>query len=74
MVEFKVIKGSSTGVLVDAVSSREIKSDEVLIDVTHSGVCFTDHVCRCQRLFLFHTRPHTLTVTALSTSGHGTGS
>jgi D-arabinose 1-dehydrogenase-like Zn-dependent alcohol dehydrogenase len=55
MVEFKVIKGSSNGVLVDAVSSREIKSDEVLIDVTHSGVCFTDYVCRC-RLFVIHAR------------------
>lgn len=73
MVEFKVIKGSSTGVLVDAVSSREIKSDEVLIDVTHSGVCFTDHVCHCQ-VVLLHTRAYTLTVTALSTSGHGAGS
>lgn len=47
MVEFKVVKGSSNGTLVDAVSSREIKSDEVLIDVTHSGVCYTDYVCRC---------------------------
>lgn len=73
MVEFKVIKGSSTGALVDAVSSREIKSDEVLIDVTHSGVCFTDHVCRCPPL-LFHTKLYTLTVTALSASGHGPGS
>lgn len=73
MVEFKVIKGSSNGVLVDAVSSREIKSDEVLIDVTHSGVCYTDHVCRC-RLFLFHRRLYTLTVIALSASGHGPGS
>lgn len=72
MVEFKVIKGSSTGALVDAVSSREIKPDEVLIDVTHSGVCFTDYVCRC-RIFLFHTKFNKLTVTALPTSGHGPG-
>ncbi|UKZ72332.1 uncharacterized protein TrAtP1_013275 [Trichoderma atroviride] len=54
MVEFKVIKGSSTGILVDAVSSREIKSDEVLINVTHSGVCFTDHHYRQADMALGH--------------------
>ncbi|KAL7893072.1 GroES-like protein [Trichoderma sp. TUCIM 5745] len=54
MVEFKVIKGSSTGALVDAVSSREIKPDEVLIDVTHSGVCFTDYHYRQADMALGH--------------------
>lgn len=73
MVQFKVVKGSSNGTLVDAISSREIKSDEVLIDVTHSGVCYTDHVC-CYRLFPLRIRLYKLTVViALSTSRHGSG-
>lgn len=52
MVEFKVVKGSPDGTLVDATSSRQVKSDEVVIDVTHSGVCFTDYVSYDQSCLL----------------------
>ncbi|KAL7931445.1 GroES-like protein [Trichoderma chlorosporum] len=54
MVEFKVVKGSSDGTLVDATSSREVKNDEVLIDVTHSGVCYTDYHYRQAGMVLGH--------------------
>ncbi|KAL6892017.1 GroES-like protein [Trichoderma evansii] len=54
MAEFKVVKGSSNGTLVDAVSYREIKPDEVLIEVTHSGVCYTDYHYRQVDMVLGH--------------------
>ncbi|KAL5093426.1 hypothetical protein Trisim1_011230 [Trichoderma cf. simile WF8] len=54
MVEFKVVKGSPDGTLIDATSSREVKSDEVVIDVTHSGVCFTDYHYRQADMVLGH--------------------
>ena len=43
MVEFKVIKGSPTGQLVES-TSRNVETDKVLNKITHSGVCYTDQV------------------------------
>jgi len=42
MVTFTVWKGSENGNIVQDKTTREIKSDEVLIKVTHSGLCYTD--------------------------------
>ncbi|RDW61018.1 putative NADP-dependent alcohol dehydrogenase C 2 [Coleophoma cylindrospora] len=42
MVDYTVFKGSKSGAIVKATTTREIKPDEVLIKVTHSGLCGTD--------------------------------
>ena len=42
MVSFTVFKGSKDGKIVQSSSSREIGNDEVLVKITHSGVCGTD--------------------------------
>lgn len=42
MVSFTVFKGSKDGKILKAETSREVKADEVLIKVSHSGLCGTD--------------------------------
>lgn len=42
MPEFTVFKGSDSGAIVTGKSTREIGNDEVLVRVTHSGLCGTD--------------------------------
>lgn len=42
MPSFTVYKGTKEGKVVKSESSREIKPDEVLVKVTHSGLCGTD--------------------------------
>jgi D-arabinose 1-dehydrogenase-like Zn-dependent alcohol dehydrogenase len=42
MVSFTVFKGSKGGEIVEATTTREVGADEVLIHITHSGVCGTD--------------------------------
>ena len=43
-IEFTVDKGSQNGKVVKATASRDgLKADEILLENTHSGVCFTDH-------------------------------
>ena len=42
MVKFKVYKGSESGDIVESMTKRDVLPDEVLIKVTHSGVCGTD--------------------------------
>ncbi|TVY81785.1 alcohol dehydrogenase [Lachnellula suecica] len=42
MVDFTVFKGSKGGKIVKSHTKRELGHDEVLIKVTHSGVCGTD--------------------------------
>jgi D-arabinose 1-dehydrogenase-like Zn-dependent alcohol dehydrogenase len=42
MVQFKVFKGSKEGKIVQSTTTKEIKDNEVLIMVTHSGLCGTD--------------------------------
>lgn len=69
MVEFKVIKGSSSGKLVESTTSRLVKDDEVLIKVTHSGVCFTDQVMNTHPAV--HTIYQLTDNVALSPSRHG---
>ena len=42
MVDFTVYKGSNEGKIVKSTSSREIGPKEVLVQITHSGLCGTD--------------------------------
>jgi threonine dehydrogenase-like Zn-dependent dehydrogenase len=42
MVEFTVYKGSKDGRIVQGTTSKEVGPDEVLVRVTHSGLCGTD--------------------------------
>jgi hypothetical protein len=54
MVDFTVFKGSKEGKIVQATTTREIGSDEVLIKVTHSGLCGTDEHYRHADMALGH--------------------
>ncbi|KFY03167.1 hypothetical protein V490_00260 [Pseudogymnoascus sp. VKM F-3557] len=42
MVSFTVFKGSKEGSIKEGTTTREVGADEVLVKVTHSGVCGTD--------------------------------
>ncbi len=42
MVEFTIFKGSKEGKIVKSTTKKDLGLDEVLIKVTHSGVCGTD--------------------------------
>jgi len=54
MVEFTVFKGSKSGAIVKSTTTREIKANEVLVTVTHSGLCGTDEHYRHQDMVLGH--------------------
>lgn len=40
--EFTVFKGDSEGNIVRATTERKIEADQVLVKITHSGLCGTD--------------------------------
>lgn len=42
MVQFTVFKGSKEGKIVESTTTKDLGADEVLIKVTHSGLCGTD--------------------------------
>jgi threonine dehydrogenase-like Zn-dependent dehydrogenase len=54
MVDFTVFKGSKEGKIVQSTTTRDIKADEVLIKVTHSGLCGTDEHYRHAGIVLGH--------------------
>lgn len=54
MPEFTVYKGSNEGKIVKSTTKRELGADEVLIKVTHSGVCGTDEHYKGQDMVLGH--------------------
>ncbi|KAF8864935.1 putative NADP-dependent alcohol dehydrogenase C 2 [Acephala macrosclerotiorum] len=54
MVEFTVFKGSKEGKIVESKTKRELGPDEVLVKVTHSGVCGTDEHYKHQDMVLGH--------------------
>lgn len=54
MVQFTVFKGSKEGKIVESTTTKDIKEDEVLIKVTHSGVCGTDEHQRTKDAGLGH--------------------
>lgn len=42
MPSFTVFKGTKEGKIEEATTTREIGHDEVLVRITHSGLCGTD--------------------------------
>ncbi|CAG8974092.1 hypothetical protein HYALB_00011614 [Hymenoscyphus albidus] len=54
MVEFTVYKGSADRKIVQSKTTREIKPDQVLVEVTHSGVCGTDEHHKGKDMVLGH--------------------
>ncbi|OBT91384.1 hypothetical protein VE01_10599 [Pseudogymnoascus verrucosus] len=54
MVSFTVFRGSKEGSIVEGTTTREIREDEVLVKVTHSGVCGTDEHRRHTDMVLGH--------------------
>lgn len=42
MPEFTVFKGSEGGKIVEGKSSRDVGPNQVLLRITHSGLCGTD--------------------------------
>lgn len=65
MVDFTVFKGSKEGKIVKSTTTREIGSDEVLIKVTHSGLCGTDEHYRHADQGLGHEGAGTIEVSFL---------
>ncbi|KAJ5367905.1 uncharacterized protein N7496_007665 [Penicillium cataractarum] len=54
-IEFTVFKGSKDGTVVQGKTKRpDLKRDDVLIRITHSGVCFTDVHYRNNDMALGH--------------------
>ncbi|KAI9643228.1 hypothetical protein NHQ30_007844 [Ciborinia camelliae] len=54
MVEFTVFKGSKEGKIVKATTTREIGPNDVLVKITHSGLCGTDEHYRHADMALGH--------------------
>ncbi len=54
MVSFTVFKGSREGKITKSTSIREIRPDEVLIRITHSGLCGTDEHFKHKDMALGH--------------------
>jgi D-arabinose 1-dehydrogenase-like Zn-dependent alcohol dehydrogenase len=49
-----VFKGSENGKIIKSTSSREIRPDEALVRITHSGLCGTDEHYKHKDMGLFH--------------------
>lgn len=54
MVNYTVFKGSKEGKIIQATTSRGVKADEVLVKVTHSGLCGSDQLYRHAGIALGH--------------------
>lgn len=54
MVQFTVFKGSKEGKIVESTTTRDLAVDEVLIKVTHSGLCGTDEHYKHADMVLGH--------------------
>ena len=54
MVEFTVFKGSKSGKIVRGTTTKEVAPNEVLIKITHSGLCGTDVHYRHADIVLGH--------------------
>jgi threonine dehydrogenase-like Zn-dependent dehydrogenase len=54
-IDFAVFKGSSAGNIVQSTTHKEsIKPDEVLLKVTHAGLCGTDQHRKTSDIVLGH--------------------
>lgn len=70
MVQFTVFKGSESGKIVESTTTRELGPDEVLIKVTHSGLCGTDEHYRHKDVVLGHEGAGVVEVPFLLSSAH----
>lgn len=68
MVEFTVFKGSKEGKIIKSTTQKELKPDEVLIKVTHSGLCGTDEHYKHVDMGLGHEGTGVIEVRSLSSS------
>jgi threonine dehydrogenase-like Zn-dependent dehydrogenase len=68
MVSFTVFKGSKEGKIVKSTSTREIRPDEVLVRITHSGLCGTDEHFKYKDMVLGHEGAGVVEVSSLSPS------
>lgn len=66
MVTFNVFKGSQNGKITQSSTTREVGPDEVLIKVTHSGVCGTDEHLLHHDIVLGHEGSGTIEVSHYS--------
>ena len=66
MVEYTVFKGSKEGKIVKSTTQKELKPDEVLIKVTHSGLCGTDEHYKHEDMGLGHEGAGVIEVTLAS--------
>jgi len=54
MVSFQAFKGSKDGSIVPSTTTRDVERDEVLIKITHCGVCGTDEHHKHRDMVLGH--------------------
>jgi Zn-dependent alcohol dehydrogenase len=54
MVQFTVFKGSKEGKVIQSTTTKDIKENEVLIRVTHSGLCGTDEYKKSLDMVIGH--------------------
>ena len=54
MVRFTVFKGSKEGKIVQSTTTKDVKDHDVLIKVSHSGVCGTDEHKRNYDMVIGH--------------------
>ena len=52
--QFTVYKGSKEGAILKGTTHRVLKHDDVLVKVTHSGLCYTDVHYRTSDMVLGH--------------------
>jgi len=70
MVSFTVYKGSEEGKIVESTTTREVGPDEVLIKISHSGVCGTDEHQLHRDMVLGHEGVGTIAVSTLIEDSH----
>ena len=68
MVEFTVYKGSKDGSIVKSTTTKELAADQVLLKVSHSGVCGTDEHYKHSDMALGHEGVGTIEASLFPTS------
>lgn len=53
-IDFTVYKGSSSGKIVESKTHKDMRPDEVLVRITHAGLCGTDLHYKTQDMVLSH--------------------
>jgi threonine dehydrogenase-like Zn-dependent dehydrogenase len=69
MVDFTVFKGSKGGKIIKSQTKKELGHNEVLIKVTHSGLCGTDQHYKAADMVLGHEGAGVVEVNQFSLNG-----